>query len=671
MKIIEVVVVVLPVTNEKQYLQCIQLTLDVTPTQGKRPSCGVLICVEESQGSAISQLRDTISSISLARNITKMTVYKTNGLGAEGITDEAILVASVDAQQPRVMRVANAMKVDGRLESSVTTIRVELFKQEDCRAGFTCEVLAVDASDREVVKTSHLLRQPSTPVSVGTSQQGWTPAVAMHLVSLVQELNTNMELMRSHMDGYNDRLSGVEDKVGTLDKDFTTLIIAQEKKFGDKINLSEKELRDKLDLFENRFTDKFAAFERKLYKLSVSNEGIEDKLDSSSKRLEDKLGEQEDKISSSVTKLQNVISEIETVQPSFTRLVQNFGDQLKQKLENLYMNSLNLLNISKVSDDFQQFKVSIESVMEQSLRSLKGELMTHDSVLTNQLEKAFEKATLNVTMGIAAIVNDQYSLLDKNSQEIVKEVVHSINESAIETRSSLKEIVGSMNITKASDVASKVTEILTPRTCKKGMISLLTQSSYPYPVVKPSSDDSLAVPYLCDTVTDGGGWIIIQRRSTGNVDFYRNWADYKRGFGTLDDDFWLGNDNIHAITSSGDYELRVDLRYNGKSAYAHYGKFSIADEQNKYALNLGPYHGTAGDALSGHTAMPFTTRDRDNDSYGHNCAVVFTGAWWYGACHSSNLNGKWKDGGNKGPRWSTFSSDKAVSFSEMKIRRID
>ena len=106
-------------------------------------------------------------------------------------------------------------------------------------------------------------------------------------------------------------------------------------------------------------------------------------------------------------------------------------------------------------------------------------------------------------------------------------------------------------------------------------------------MVNPGPGDSLTVPYVCDAVTDGGGWILIQRRTTGNVDFYRNWADYKRGFGTLDYDFWLDNDNIHAITSRGEYKLRVELKYNGESAYAHYDKFAMADESEKYVLTLG------------------------------------------------------------------------------------
>jgi hypothetical protein len=54
---------------------------------------------------------------------------------------------------------------------------------------------------------------------------------------------------------------------------------------------------------------------------------------------------------------------------------------------------------------------------------------------------------------------------------------------------------------------------------------------------------------LCDLESEGGGWTIIQRRghslppSQRRVDFYRNWTDYEMGFGSLEQDFWLGKKN--------------------------------------------------------------------------------------------------------------------------------
>ncbi|NWR21458.1 TENR protein, partial [Emberiza fucata] len=111
-----------------------------------------------------------------------------------------------------------------------------------------------------------------------------------------------------------------------------------------------------------------------------------------------------------------------------------------------------------------------------------------------------------------------------------------------------------------------------------------------------NGDLSQRVPVYCDMTTDGGGWIVFQRRQNGLTDFFRKWADYRVGFGNLEDEFWLGLDNIHKITSQGRYELRIDMRDGQEAAYAYYDKFSIGDSRSLYKLRIGDYNGTSGTA---------------------------------------------------------------------------
>ena len=104
--------------------------------------------------------------------------------------------------------------------------------------------------------------------------------------------------------------------------------------------------------------------------------------------------------------------------------------------------------------------------------------------------------------------------------------------------------------------------------------------------------------------------------------------------------------------------------------YTKYGKFKIGDEQKKYRLEVGSYSGTAGDSLASHNNMAFSTKDRDNDIGSRNCAVAYTGAWWYQNCHSSNLNGKYlgRKSDTRGARWSVFRGALSLKFTEMKLR---
>ena len=95
-----------------------------------------------------------------------------------------------------------------------------------------------------------------------------------------------------------------------------------------------------------------------------------------------------------------------------------------------------------------------------------------------------------------------------------------------------------------------------------------------------------------DQKTAAGGWTVFQKRFNGSVNFYRAWDDYKRGFGNLNGEFWLGLDKIHRLTVSSSNKLRVDLEdVPGKTAFAEYSSFSVANGKVKYKLSLGSYSG--------------------------------------------------------------------------------
>ncbi|KAL7645264.1 UNVERIFIED_CONTAM: hypothetical protein RMT77_003650 [Armadillidium vulgare] len=181
---------------------------------------------------------------------------------------------------------------------------------------------------------------------------------------------------------------------------------------------------------------------------------------------------------------------------------------------------------------------------------------------------------------------------------------------------------------------------------------------------------------FCDQKTDGGGWTVLQQRKEipNRENFYRKWTEYKLGFGNLRGEFWLGLDNIHSLVSDTLMELRVDLEdYDGVVRWAKYEYFYISDENGKYKLELGDYSGNAGDGLSRHSGMNFTTQDQDNDTWNKNCAERFKGAWWYSTCHSSNLNGLPHKGNHSsyadGINWSPFRGQYySLKYAKLSIR---
>ena len=50
------------------------------------------------------------------------------------------------------------------------------------------------------------------------------------------------------------------------------------------------------------------------------------------------------------------------------------------------------------------------------------------------------------------------------------------------------------------------------------------------------------------------------------------------------------------------------------------------------------------DGMRHHANRPFSTKDRDNDAWDQSCAQTYKGAWWYGSCTQSNLNGLYLGG---------------------------
>ncbi|KAM9326569.1 ficolin-1-B-like [Gastrophryne carolinensis] len=182
---------------------------------------------------------------------------------------------------------------------------------------------------------------------------------------------------------------------------------------------------------------------------------------------------------------------------------------------------------------------------------------------------------------------------------------------------------------------------------------------------------------MCDMETDGGGWIVFQRRSDGSVNFYRDWDSYKQGFGNQWSEFWLGNENIHTLTAEGSFQLRIDLGdFENNKTYATYSDFWVGGESEKYTLHLGNYTaGSAGDSLSLHNNMKFSTYDNDNDfSKRASCTEFYNAPWWHHACYDSSLNGVYLEGEHKemgGIAWEKFRGIQySLKFSEMKFRPI-
>lgn len=173
---------------------------------------------------------------------------------------------------------------------------------------------------------------------------------------------------------------------------------------------------------------------------------------------------------------------------------------------------------------------------------------------------------------------------------------------------------------KSEQTTKKPEPIRNGRSCAE--VISPTKGSGIYEIRIPSFSDK-PFKVVGDAATRGGNWTIILRRMDGSVNFNRDWNKYKVGFGQLDGEFFMGLDKIHAITNDQQQELFILFERNdGSIRYERYDKFAIGDELDLYQFHtLGLAPGPAGDSLSRHHGMYFTTYDRDNaKSPNYNCA---------------------------------------------------
>jgi len=158
------------------------------------------------------------------------------------------------------------------------------------------------------------------------------------------------------------------------------------------------------------------------------------------------------------------------------------------------------------------------------------------------------------------------------------------------------------------------------------------------------------IEVVCEMNITGGGWTTFQAREDGSTNFTQNWWSYANGFGSLEKNFWLGLEKVHQLTASGVFDLRIVMQsFNGTEKFAQYRNFKISNSSDNYRLTFdaSSYSGDAGDALSYHRNMQFSTFDRDNDLASYNCVtdingVGYGGGNWMKECYRQHLNGEYE-----------------------------
>ncbi|XP_058120433.1 microfibril-associated glycoprotein 4-like [Anopheles ziemanni] len=298
--------------------------------------------------------------------------------------------------------------------------------------------------------------------------------------------------------------------------------------------------------------------------------------------------------------------------------------------------------------------------------------ITRDELLQSKLVKL--EQTINVTDDTLkeAIRHTEFKLLS-TLEALKNDLIGKLDNLQQKQQANHAGLVGDMQKfldLQADFIKNYTNQVTIPASCKE----VPTKVSGKYTIqLEPHQH----IPVYCEQGVFGGGWIVFQYRFNGSVDFFRNWVEYRNGFGSLDGEFWLGLEFVYRLTSSRKYELMIELKdRRGNYGYANYDEFKIGSETELYSLKkLGTYDGTAQDSLSTYKGMKFSTKDQDNDNSENHCAIRHGGAWWYRSCTSSNLNGLYTNEPfirSRGMFWYSFKNDERdLVLTRMMIREVN
>ncbi|KAH8241499.1 hypothetical protein KR026_009018, partial [Drosophila bipectinata] len=200
------------------------------------------------------------------------------------------------------------------------------------------------------------------------------------------------------------------------------------------------------------------------------------------------------------------------------------------------------------------------------------------------------------------INKNNYTLIER--EKIIQEKDHEIKEKADQVQSKdaqnrdlTSQInVISQNLTKANEKLVKCDKSKYCPTAGKGT----------YHIKIPGVS-------VFEAPCNGSGWMVIQRRMDGSVNFNRNWKEYKDGFGNWTGEFFLGLEKLHLLTESRQHELHIRLgKVDGSMDFVNYDDFRVGSEKNSYSLeSMGNSTGGAGDSFETNKGMKFSTFDRD------------------------------------------------------------
>ncbi|XP_053355508.1 angiopoietin-related protein 3 [Clarias gariepinus] len=339
--------------------------------------------------------------------------------------------------------------------------------------------------------------------------------------------------------------------------------------------------------------------------------------------------------------------------------IRNMSLEINSKINNIMHERGQLQShvgsLEKKVQGLSQSVVPLEQLQE--IVALKDVINTQEKTIKDLLDSVREQHDQ-----LNSQKNKIKSLEEKLNYDLLQDTTEKIADLNQEAPNLLKYLTSNStnSSTDTNDLPTDCSEVFNRGQRRSGVYPIKPNQSEPFNVYCEISSDSAAT--------------VIQKRVDGTVDFDQTWDKYELGFGTLENEFWLGLAKIYSIARQGDYILSIEVEdWKDERRFIEY-MFTLDGPASHYTIHLTHLSGNLPDAMSNRTGMMFSTKDKDNDNLEESsCTRNYSGGWWFNACGGTNLNGRytWMRSKTRTPRRKGiyWKPDKGSSYT-LKFTKI-
>ena len=257
----------------------------------------------------------------------------------------------------------------------------------------------------------------------------------------------------------------------------------------------------------------------KLAVMEKTSERLEDKLNSLETEFKDKITNLErsmhDKVITNFQKMNDKLCQLES------KLSAIDSDAIQQKVLTADVHFSKLLNASERTEETLNRTATLVTSFNTNNTNFQNSIMDRYQVL-------FDNVTTDVddllTRGrnLTSKIENNLNILKDDVDLRMQRLESRTNESVVKSLASMETMTSELNSTLVDNIESVIVKLFMQQRCEENTPILNRPFKTPYPVIYNSKILGVDTAIVYDTETDGGGWIIIQRRSTGDVDFYRD-----------------------------------------------------------------------------------------------------------------------------------------------------